>query len=451
MERNRAPRQKCVSFGAMVVVAVLAALVMTPAVAGAQGGASTDATFTKDVAPILYESCVNCHRAGEMAPMALTTYAEVRPWARAIKNRTAAREMPPWHIDKNIGIQSFKDDISLTDEQIATIGRWADAGAPQGDPADLPQMPQFPDSAVWQIGEPDLVVRYPDYVVPAEGPDLFGSLYAPIPVEEDRYISAVQTRPANPESRRVVHHALSFAVDLDYDDLNDDGTQDQGVFLVEYASGKGAEQYPEGTGKLVPPDKKARVSYHLHSVGEEVAAGIELGFKFYPKGTVPERVRWSKQLARHNTDLDIPAGEVVRQDGYERLNSAAKLTAFQPHMHILGTYQCLELIYPTTPVTNEIVSCASFDYNWHLVYNYEDDAAPLVPAGTILHTISYHDNTEANRSNPDPTNWTGNGSRTIDEMGFAWIGWYDLTDEEYEEELAARQAQRQATDDNNQQ
>ena len=448
MERHITRR--LASSGAVVAI-VIAALAMMPGIAAAQSTASDDVTFTKDIAPILYDSCVVCHRAGEMAPMALTSYAEVRPWARSIKSRVVAREMPPWHIDKNIGIQEFKEDISLSDEQIATISTWVDAGAPQGDPADMPQMPQYPDWSVWQIGEPDLVVRYPDYEMPAEGPDVFGSLYAPFGLEEDRYIKAIQTRPVNGTSRQVVHHALSYAVSEDYDALNNDGTQDQGVFLVEYASGKGAEIYPEGTGKLLPANQKARVSYHLHSIGESVPAGIELGIVFHPKDVVPEHIRWSKQLARHNTDLDIPAGEIVRQDGYERLNSAAKLTAFQPHMHILGSYQCLELIYPTTPIRNEIVSCANFDYNWHLVYNYADDVAPIVPAGTILHTISWHDNTEGNRSNPDPSNWTGNGGRTIDEMGFAWIGWYDLTDEEYEEELAARKAQRQAATDNNDQ
>ena len=431
-----------------ITVLAVAALAM-PAVSAAQG-VSDDVTFTKDIAPIMFESCVICHRADEMAPMSLTSYAEVRPWARSIKNRVVAREMPPWHIDKNIGIQEYKDDLSLSDAQINMIASWVDAGAPQGDPALMPEMPQYPDHSAWQIGEPDLVVRYPDYLVPAEGPDLFGSLYAPFETTEDRYITAIQTRPVDARSRQVVHHALSYAVDMDYDDLNGDGTQDQGSFLVEYASGKGAEQYPPGTGKLLAPGKKARVSYHLHSVGEDVQAGIELGMVFAPQGTVPEHIRWSKQLARHNTDLDLPAGDAwVRQDGYERLNSAAKLTAFQPHMHILGVYQCLELIYPTTPVTNEIVSCANFDYNWHLVYNYEDDVAPIVPAGTILHTVSYFDNSQGHRGNPDPSNWTGNGSRTIDEMGFAWIGWYDLTDEEYAEELAARQAKAEATSDNN--
>ena len=450
MSNDRATRRRRSASSGAVFVAGIVALAMMPAAAAAQSGAD-EITFTRDVAPILYDSCVVCHRAGEMAPMALTSYAEVRPWARSIKNRVVAREMPPWHIDKNIGIQDFKEDISLEDAQIALIASWVDAGAPMGDPADMPEMPEFPDWSEWQIGEPDLVVRYPDYLVPAEGPDLFGSLYAPFDMEEDRYIKAIQTRPVDGRSRQVVHHALSYAVDPDYDDLSNDGTQDQGVFLVEYASGKGAEIYPEGSGKLLPASLKARASYHLHSIGEDVQAGIELGIVFHPKDVVPEHVRWSKQLARHNTDLDIPAGAVVRQDGYERLKNPAKLTAFQPHMHILGKYQCLELIYPTTPITSEVVSCANFDYNWHLVYNYEDDVAPLVPAGTILHTISWHDNTEINRSNPDPSNWTGNGGRTIDEMGFAWIGWYDLSDEEYAQELAARKARREAANADNDQ
>ena len=446
---GRVARRRWLASSGPVFAVVIAALAMMPAVAAGRSAASNEVTFTKDVAPILYDSCVVCHRAGEMAPMSLTTYAEVRPWARSIKERVVARVMPPWHIDRNIGIQEYKDDISLTDEEIATIATWVDDGAPMGDPADMPPMPEFPDWSVWQIGEPDLVVRYPDYLVPAEGPDVFGSLYAQFGLEEDRYIKAIQTRPVDRSSRQVVHHALSYAVEQAYDDLTNDGTQDQGVFLVEYASGKGAEIYPEGTAKLLQANRKARVSFHLHSIGEDVQAGLELGIVLYPKGVVPEHIRWSKQLARHNTDLDIPAGLVVRQDGYERLNKAAKLTAFQPHMHILGKYQCLELIYPTTPITSEVVSCANFNYNWHLVYNYADDVAPLLPAGTILHTISWHDNSVANRANPDPTNWTGNGGRTIDEMGFAWIGWYDLTDEEYAQELAERKARRQATTDNN--
>ena len=438
---------------AVVVAAVLAAV---PAVAAAQADAGgAEVTFTKDIVPIFQRSCQVCHRQGEMAPMSLVTYQEVRPWARSIRNRVVNREMPPWHIDKNIGIQKFKDDPSLSDEEIAMVAAWVDNGAPRGNPADMPPPVDFPDASEWQIGEPDLVVQYPTYEMPAEGPDLFGALYTELDLDEDRYIRAIQTRPADDPSRRVVHHALSFAVHPDEEQMRAAGDDDvpAAMFLVEYASGKNGEVYPDDSGLLLEAGRKMRLDYHLHSIGEEVDAVVELGLVFHPKGHVPEHVRWSKQLGINNRLLDIPPGKVVRTDSYAVLANAARLTAFQPHMHMLGTYQCLELIYPWPGWTaqTETVNCANFDYNWHLVYNYEDDVAPIVPAGTILHIISWHDNTEGNRGNPDPRNWTGDGGRTIDEMGFAWIGWYDLTDEEYEAELAARKARQDAATSNQQQ
>ena len=428
----------------LAAAAAAAAALLLPAAAAAQPAAPADRepTFTRDVVPILQRSCQVCHRQGEMAPMSLVTYEEVRPWARSIRSRVVAREMPPWHIDRHIGLQQFKDDPSLSDAEIDLVARWVDAGAPRGDPADMPPPREFPDAAAWQIGAPDLVVRYPAMPVPAAGPDMFGSVYSPLEIDTDRYVRAIQHRPVGDGSRRVIHHALSFAVDVD------EFTQMPSVsghFLMEYASGKNAEVYPEDSGVLLQAGRKMKLDYHLHPVGEPIDAVMELGIVFHPQGVEPKHVRWSKQLGQHVTDLDIPAGAVVRRDGYTRMNQAAKITAFQPHMHALGKYQCLELIYPTasTPMQTEVISCAHFDYNWHLVYNYADEVAPIVPAGTILHVISWHDNSEANRANPDPKNWVGNGrGRTIDEMAFAWIGWYDLTDEEYEQELAARKARR---------
>ena len=432
----------------VVVLAALLAGAPAPAAAQAEAGGA-EVTFAKDIVPIFQRSCQVCHRQGEMAPMSLVTYQEVRPWARSIKNRVVNREMPPWHIDKNIGIQRFKDDPSLSDAEIAMVAAWVDNGAPRGNPEDMPPPVDFPDASEWQIGEPDLVVQYPAYLVPAEGPDLFGAMYTELDLDEDRYIRAIQTRPADDPSRRVVHHALSFAVHPDEEQMRIAGDDDvpAAQFLVEYASGKNGEVYPDDSGLLLEAGRKLRLDYHLHSIGEEVDAVVELGLVFHPKGHVPKHVRWSKQLGINNRLLDIPPGKVVRTDSYAVLAKAARLTAFQPHMHMLGTYQCLELIYPWPGWTaqTETVSCANFDYNWHLVYNYEDDVAPIVPAGTILHIISWHDNTEGNRGNPDPRNWTGDGGRTIDEMGFAWIGWYDLTDEEYEAELAARKARQEAT------
>ncbi|HUR34474.1 MAG TPA: cytochrome c [Vicinamibacterales bacterium] len=432
------------SFVRASVTAAVAVLAVA-STAAAQATAARQVTFSKDVAPILQRSCVSCHRPGEMAPMSLMTYEDARPWARAIKTRTASHEMPPFHIDKSIGITSFKNDPSLSDEEIATIARWVDQGAPRGNAADMPAPRQFADTSAWQF-TPDIVVKFPAYKVPAAGPDLYGNLYADIPIAKDRYIQAIQTRAATAGSRKVVHHALTYAVDSDDKDVSGDDSAgvEGGDFLVEYASGKNAEVYTGDSGVLLQAGKKAMVSYHLHSVGEETDAFIEVAMKLHPEGYVPKHIRWSKQLAQPTSEIDIPGGTVARIDGYVVMHKAARILSFQPHMHIRGKRQCLELIYPTggSAAKTEMISCTNFSYNWHLNYTYTDDVAPLIPAGTILHVITWHDNSQSNRANPDPKNWVGDGQRTIDEMGFAWIGWYDMTDDEYKTELEARKAER---------
>jgi hypothetical protein len=178
----------------------------------ARPAAAQQVTFARDVAPILHRSCATCHRPGDIAPMALLTYNDVRPWARAIKERVARRQMPPWFLDRNIGIQHYKNDPSLSEQEIATIVKWVDLGAPQGNPAEMPPLPQFAGGDDgWDIGVPDLIVRYPAYVVPATGPDLYGSLYTPLGTTEDRYVKAIQSRPVGEASRKVVHHALSYS------------------------------------------------------------------------------------------------------------------------------------------------------------------------------------------------------------------------------------------------
>ena len=414
---------------------------LLPATAAAQTTSSDTPTFASDVAPIFYRECVNCHRPGQIAPMSLITYQETRPWARSIRNRVETRAMPPWHVDRNIGIQEFQNDPSLTDDEIATIVAWVDAGAPRGNPSDTPTPPEFAPADAWQIGDPDVVVRFPDYRVPATGPDLFGSLFADLDLDEDRYITAIQTRPVGDRSMRVLHHSAMYAIDPDVP-----GGEMGGLFLVEYASGKQAEIYPPDSGFLLEAGLDARLGYHLHPVGEDIDVKVEVGINFLPQGATPRYIRYTKQVGGSHGlvtgVLDIPAGDVTRSDGYTRFNKAARITMFQPHMHMIGFYQCLEFIYPTQPVTAEVVNCANFDYNWHMNYNYADDAMPLIPAGTIAHVTSWFDNSAASRGNLDPNNWVGNGGRTIDEMGFVWIGWYDLTDEEYEAQVAAREEAR---------
>jgi mono/diheme cytochrome c family protein len=437
------------AFGVSVTAAALLTAASASAATAEQAG-QDKVTFTKHVAPIVQKSCQGCHRPGEMAPMSLVTYEEVRPWARSIKARVAAREMPPWHINRNIGIQKFKQDPSLSDEEIATIVSWVDGGSPMGNPADMPPARQFADDSKWHIGTPDLIVTSPKHVVKAFAPDWFGDEIVPSGLTEDRYIKAIETKPGK-GSRPIVHHLLTYAVDPDDDKatLGDDSSG-SGQFLNEYASGKNGDVFPEGAGTLLKAGSSIKFSFHLHSIGVETVETSDVGIVFYPKGYVPKYTRWSKQLAI-NADplLDIPAGvSDVRHDSYERINTPAKIVAFQPHMHIRGKAQCLELIYPDNRV--ETISCANFNYNWHLVYPYADDVQPLVPAGTVLHVISWHDNSSGNKFNPDPKNWVGRGNRTIDEMGFAWITWYDLTEEQYKEELAARKNKLKVTSNDQQ-
>src|SRR4051794_17227817 len=166
-------------------------------------------TFAKDVAPILQRACQNCHRPGAIAPMSLLSYQDARPWARSIKQKVTAREMPPWYIDRNIGIQKFKDDPSLTDDEIATIVNWVDAGAPSGNLAEMPAPRQFTDVDKWHIGKPDIVVSLPkSYELKANGPDEFLDLDVDPGFTEDIYVSAVETKP-EAYSFKVVHHATA--------------------------------------------------------------------------------------------------------------------------------------------------------------------------------------------------------------------------------------------------
>jgi hypothetical protein len=380
--------------------------------------------------------------------MSLQTYEEVRPWARSIKTRVAARQMPPWHIDRNVGIQEFKGDLSLPDKDVETIVAWVDGGTRRGNPADMPPQRQFADGDAWAIGKPDLVVQFPKYKVPASGPDLFPDVFAPTGLTKDRYVKAIQTRPVDLNSRRVVHHAVTFVLTGDADSataVNADAPGSSSELLVEYASGKAPEIYPEGSGVLLKAGSRLQLQNHLHSVGEDIDSQVEIGFLLYPEGFVPKHIRYSTHHGDPTPNpldsLDIPAGQVARVDGYTLHTKPGKIIAWQPHMHIRGKYQCLELIYPGNPsnvMKRETINCANWDYNWHSVYNYKDHVAPLVPAGTVIHIISWHDNSAANRNNPDPLNWVGYGDRTIDEMGFSWIGWVDLTPEEYEKEMAER-------------
>jgi hypothetical protein len=396
---------------------------------------SANVTFTKDVAPIFERSCQSCHHAGTSAPMSLETYEQARPWARSIKNRVAQRDMPPWHLDKTVGIRHYKNDRSLTDDEIATIVKWVDEGAPQGNPADMPKPLTFTADNAWYIGKPDLLATTDkEFTMYAKGPDWWIDQFGDIQLTEDRWVQAMEVKPSNP---KIVHHSVVYAIEPDAPP----GTPETGVQLTEYAVGKYGDIFNENTGRLLKKGTRLRFDMHYFATGAEQTNHMTIAFKFYPKGFVPKyQVRSIPIRNFPNDELEIPPNSVVRTDGYFRLTRNARIDAFQPHMHMRGKGMTLEAIKLDN--TTEILSSVDhFDFNWHINYIYEDNVAPLLPAGTVLHMIGIHDNTTANKRNPDPNAWVGYGERSVDDMVQVWLDIVYLDDADYKQALAARTKQ----------
>src|SRR6266849_6815871 len=414
-------------------------VLMTPlaACAATSGG---PVTFSKDVAPIFQKSCQTCHHPGTSAPMSLMTYAEARPWACAIKERVARRDMPPWHLDKTVGIRQYKNDRSLSDEQIATIVQWVDAGAPEGNPADMPPPLTFAPESEWFIGTPDLLVTTTnDFVMYPKGPDWWIDQYGEMNLTEDRWIKAMEIKPSNP---KIVHHAVVNVIEPDAPE----GTPATGVQLHENAVGKYGEIFAENTGRLLKAGTRFRFDMHYFAMGSEQHNRTTIAFKFYPKGFVPKyQVRSLPIRNIPNDELEVPPNTVVRTDGYFRLPRNARIDAFQPHMHMRGRAMTLEAIDPANNRTQILSSVDHFDFNWHINYVYADEAAPLLPAGTVLHLIGVHDNTSANRRNPDPNMWVGFGERSVDDMLQVWLDMVYLDDAEYQRLVEERKAKPAAT------
>jgi hypothetical protein len=367
--------------------------------------------------------------------MSLVSYEEVRPWAKSIRQRVANREMPPWHLDKTVGIRHYKNDRSLSDDEIATVVRWADNGAPLGNPADMPPALAFRPESDWFIGEPDLKVTTPnDFAMYANGPDWWIDQYADVEIAEDRWIKAMEIKPSNP---KVVHHVVVYVIEPDAPE----GTPEGGVQLHEYAVGKYGDIFGENTGRLLKKGTRLRYDMHYFAVGSEQHNKTTIAFKFYPKGVVPKyQVRSQAIRNIPNDDLEVPPNTVVRTDGYFRMPRAGRIDAFQPHMHMRGRGLTVEAIDPTTNRTQILSSVDHFDFNWHINYVYADDAAPLLPAGTVLHLIGIHDNTSANRRNPDPNMWAGFGERSVDDMLQVWLNIVYLDEAEYNRMVDERKA-----------
>jgi mono/diheme cytochrome c family protein len=443
------------TIGTVLFGAAIAGVVSPLAVKAEQQAApaAPEVTFTKDIAPILQRSCQNCHRPGQVAPMSLLTYEDARPWARSMKLRTGLRDkagvMPPWYIEKNIGIQHYKNDPSLSDEEVAKIAKWADTGAPRGNVADMPAARTFQDGASWHAGEPDLIVESPEITVKANTPDWWGEFEpTKIPLTEDRYVASVEIREVNNfgkdgagrdtvGQRYVWHHLIWATAEFTgQGDPIDASISNDAVGWPVHEVGRNADVFEPNAGRLLKANSSIIYqSAHLHAGGADVKSKLLFGFRFHPKGYKPARRSTLRNLG-NGLDIDIKPNEANQQlHAYMVLQQPTKIATFEPHLHAPGQRMCLEAIWG---INIQTLTCAGYDHNWVRQYEYDDDHAPILPRGTILHIIGYMDNTPNNKNIPDPRNWQGSGNRSIANMFIDLGQSVPLSDDEFQQEMAER-------------
>jgi hypothetical protein len=429
----------------------------TVAVNVAGHAAAPAPTWARDVAPITRAKCETCHMPGAIGPISLVTYDDAKKAAEKIKSRVATRRMPPWHLDKTVGIQQYKNDRSLSDAEISTIVNWVEAGAPAGDLKDAPPPLQVPDPNLWQFadrfGQPDLVLKSAPYDVMARGQDKWWRPRTETGLTEERWVKAIEIKPQAPLGKKVVHHVLTMleqsegpmpqgvaSTAMQHDENGNMRPMSAGLFM-EWALGKTGEIFGDDAGKLMLPGARIGWEVHYYAVGQEVKGDqVELGIWFYPKGYKPKnRTILNMFNVAAGSELDIPPGQKTMVQNYYVMRAPARIENFQPHMHMRGKAMMMEAVYPDG--RREVLSHVNnFQWNWHTNYIYGDDVAPLLPKGTMLVFTAWHDNTKENPNNPDPEQWVGWGDRTVDEMAHAWVDVTYLEQADFDKLVAARRA-----------
>ena len=411
---------------AVLTVTLLASGAVAPAGARSQAAPSTAAApnFADDIAPIVLTRCAPCHRPGEVAPFSLLTYDDVRRRARQIAEVTASRYMPPWKPEPGFG-GPFIGSRRLSDADVALFRRWADAGAPPGDPSRLPPLPVWPEG--WRLGTPDVVVTMPEgYTVPADAPDTFRNFVLPIPIDRTAFVAGIEFRPGN---ARVAHHAnvrLDRTRSSRQLDAQDPAPGYEGPISPQ-------AHYPDGhflgwtPGQLPPlaepgmawrlePGSDFVIQLHMQSTGrpESIRASVGLHFTDDPPVRTPLMLRLGRQ------SIDIPPGEprYVIRDRFT-LPVGAELIGIQPHAHFRATEIDGSATLPDGR-TEPLIRIPDWDFNWQDVYRYE--TRPFLPAGTTVAMEYVYDNSAANPRNPDhPPRRVRFGQFSNDEMGDLWL------------------------------
>jgi mono/diheme cytochrome c family protein len=386
-----------------LVVAVFALICCFGMSGSRAGDARKDAsavTFTKDVAPIFYRNCAQCHRPGEIAPMSLLTYKDARPWARSIREKVAARDMPPWHADPRYG--EFSNDRRLSQRDVDTIVAWVDQGAKEGDAKDLPASPAFTEG--WNIGKPDEVFYLPqEYEVPASGVVEYKYFTVPTNFKEDKWIQAAEIRPGN---RAVVHHIIVFAQKAGEQRL-----------LVGYAPGEQPAVIPAGLARKIPAGSNLIFQVHYTPTGVAGKDRSYVGFIFTKEPPKNEIVTRPVLNAR----FVIPAGDPNYQvESTYTFNEDSHIQSLMPHMHLRGKDFQFKLTYPDG-TSKIILSVPKYDFSWQSYYILKEPVA--APKGARLDCLAHFDNSEQNKYNPDPRKEVRWGDQTWEEMMIGWTSY----------------------------
>ena len=374
----------------------------------AMATAAPTPTFSKDVAPILYKNCVECHRQTMFAPMPLVTFQDARPYAKAMKQRVVARSMPPWNADPAIG--HFRNDPRLTDAEVDTIARWADGGAPKGDDKDLPALPVMAEG--WTIGTPDMVFKMEaPFKIPANGAVDYQYLRIPVNLPADRWIKAIEIKPG---ARAQVHHVIAY-------------TQEAGKPVSE-----GGVLGPNNIGGVTPnkpgvvfPDGVARLLHGKHD--------IILQMHYTTNGTPAEDLTQVGVIFAKEPPVKQAAGGLVinprfvipPNDGnfeVRGMNTLAQdtlVTSMTPHMHVRGKDMTYIAHYPDGR-EETLLRVPKYDFNWQISYEFAEPK--LLPKGTKLEVIAHFDNSPNNKFNPDPSQPVKWGDQTWEEMMIGFFG-----------------------------
>ena len=406
-----------------------AALALGLAATGAEG-AEAAPTFAADVAPILYENCVACHRPNHLAPMPLVTWDDVRPWARAVRAKVVSREMPPWGADS--GIRAYRNDVSLSQEEIDVIAAWVDAGAPRGNDADLPERPEFAEG--WSIGEPDLVFTMLEpFPVPADGTVPYSYVTVPTNLPEDTWISAHEFRPGD---RRVIHHVISEV-------LEDDGrpataevklqrdrsrTRAAGARVGGYVPNRLGTVYEDGVAVKLPAGADIEAQMHYTTIGVPVLDQSSWGVVVAPAPAPGAGRRRAGGGAVANLLFRIEPGDPAYEVRAERrIDEPAYLSSMMPHMHVRGKSAKYVVRFPDG--SEEVALWVpDYDFNWQLRYHLEEPI--FMPAGSTLEAVFTYDNSPGNRHNPDPSAAVRWGDQTWEEMMLGYYGTIEVPAEE---------------------